>query len=389
MRPIKKEEAHEIEETRTFDVLVVGGGIAGTTAALHAARSGARTALACAGALFSGSSFYPARGVWGLWARNRPTTRTILSARYSMSAAAWPTPASSRRSCGTSPPPSTGLRRSACASCTRTAPTSGEFVPCFDRKHRLWRGIVRESYEEAAGRELARLGVEVLPGRELVDLVEQDDAVAGAVLAARDKGRFELVGSKATVLATGGFGGLFERRLTAIDVAGGAHAVALAHGCALVNLEFMQMMPGLASPVSGHRVQREDVSPRRSAQPGRHGSFRGPTRRPSASRGTLGATAPSPRGSRRARSTSPWTPARPEGLVVRYRTGGGKLPEFVRTYFDWLEEAAGVRPSTSCASRRTPMRPTAASSSTLTDPAACRACSPAARPQAACTEPTA
>ena len=48
----------------TYDVLVIGSGIAGVTAALEAARVGARVCLACQGPLFSGSSFYP--GTWGL-----------------------------------------------------------------------------------------------------------------------------------------------------------------------------------------------------------------------------------------------------------------------------------------------------------------------------------
>ena len=46
------------------DVLVVGAGIAGTQAALAAAQSGARVALASAGSTFSGSSFFA--GTWGL-----------------------------------------------------------------------------------------------------------------------------------------------------------------------------------------------------------------------------------------------------------------------------------------------------------------------------------
>ena len=42
-----------------LDVLVIGAGIAGTTAALAAAEWGARVALASAGTTFSGSSFFP------------------------------------------------------------------------------------------------------------------------------------------------------------------------------------------------------------------------------------------------------------------------------------------------------------------------------------------
>ena len=47
-----------------YDVLVIGTGIAGLSAAVSAAQTGAQVALASAGKLFSGSSFYP--GTWGL-----------------------------------------------------------------------------------------------------------------------------------------------------------------------------------------------------------------------------------------------------------------------------------------------------------------------------------
>lgn len=53
----------KITGSETFDVLVVGSGIAGLSAAREAAASGCRTAILSAGALFSGSSFYP--GTWG------------------------------------------------------------------------------------------------------------------------------------------------------------------------------------------------------------------------------------------------------------------------------------------------------------------------------------
>ena len=51
-------------EVKQTDVLVVGAGIAGISAAIEAARAGARVTIASLGATFSGSSFYG--GTWGL-----------------------------------------------------------------------------------------------------------------------------------------------------------------------------------------------------------------------------------------------------------------------------------------------------------------------------------
>ena len=52
------------EHAHYCDVLVVGSGIAGLSAALEAADAGARVTMASLGPLCSGSSFFP--GTWGL-----------------------------------------------------------------------------------------------------------------------------------------------------------------------------------------------------------------------------------------------------------------------------------------------------------------------------------
>jgi len=123
-----------------------------------------------------------------------------------------------------------------------------DFIPCFDHKHRSWHGLGRESYREATTTQLSRLGVTLLPHHDLLDLLTSDE-VSGAVLFDRERRAPRLVRAGAVVLATGGFGGLFERTLTTSDVTGTAQAVALAHGASLVNVEFIQIMPGLLSPV--------------------------------------------------------------------------------------------------------------------------------------------
>ncbi len=332
-----------LNRSKHFDVLVIGCGIAGTMAAISAARAGARTAIACLGPLFSGSSFYP--GTWGLGliGPESPSDEADLASCIL------------DVGCGMADPAlvasfvsgiSDGIEQLEALGVTLKKPQNAqerEFIPCFDRKHRLWRGIERNPFEQAATAELARLNVVALSPWELIDLVMQEGTATGAVLFDHATRSFELVACGAVVLATGGYGGLFERRLTADDVQGTAQALALRSGCTLVNLEFMQMMPGLVRPKSGivfnektfrfaqlldaeGRDALREVADARFALEARSGH--GPFTARLASRDVDLALAN----------------AGPRGLTVRYRfDGASPLPEFVRTYFDWLKRDRGIQ----------------------------------------------
>ena len=50
------------------------------------------------------------------------------------------------------------------------------------------------------------------------------------------------------LLATGGYCGLYKHSLNTPDVCGVGHSAALDAGASLINLEFMQFIPGLTAP---------------------------------------------------------------------------------------------------------------------------------------------
>ncbi len=240
------------------DVLVIGGGIAGITAAIEAARAGAATTIACAGPLFGGSSFYP--GTWGLGligpeseADEADLIATIEDVGCGMAdhelvevfvrgirpAIAW-----LEEELGVP------LKRPSSAQ----SASDKTFIPCFDHKQLLWRGITRQAFEAAAQRTLKALDINVLERTELMELArrpEDDGAICGAVFFDHASASLRTCAASSVILAAGGTGGLFERSLTSADVLSSVHAIALGAGCELVNIEFMQMMPGLVSPVRG------------------------------------------------------------------------------------------------------------------------------------------
>lgn len=170
------------------NVLVVGAGIAGTCAALSAAEffanePDARSSenhpstnptvmLASKGPLFSGSSFF--EGTWGLGLiapdgaqDEEDLARTIV-----------------RVGCGTAnetmvrsfvagiSPSIEHLKRWGVTpkEASNAAADQREYIPCFDHKHRLWRGIKREPYVKAMSARIAEHGIAVKEGWELLDI---------------------------------------------------------------------------------------------------------------------------------------------------------------------------------------------------------------------------
>ena len=326
-----------IESESSFDVVVVGGGIAGCCAAIEAARAGASVCLASASGVFSGSSFYP--GTWGLGLVGPrdasdidDMVETILHVGRGAANAALvesfvrgiPEAIAALEAMGVS------LKRPA-------NPDEPQYIPCFDHSLRMWRGLERASMERGFGRALCEGGVVRFDGCELLDIAMDGGCACGALFFDRSVKRFRAVSCGAIVLAGGGVAGLYKRSLSASGNSATVQAIAARCGARLVNLEFMQIMPGLVSPrrnivfnekafrfarawdASGEPIAR-DVLEARSE----HGPF-------SCER----AGAP---------LDFAMEACGDEGMEIACDVGDGS-PEFVRTFSEWLERECGVSAS--------------------------------------------
>ncbi|MBQ6411164.1 MAG: FAD-binding protein, partial [Atopobiaceae bacterium] len=172
-----------------IDVLVGGAGLAGVSAAIEAARAGARVALASLGDTFSGSSFYG--GTWGLGLVGPADdddvddfVATILDVGRGVA-----DPALVRMLVEGVDPAVAWLEGMGVELRRPSDATQRAYVPCFDHRRRGWHGLVRASLRAAWNRELGRLGVILAPQTELLDLLEEDGRVVGALVANHATGR--------------------------------------------------------------------------------------------------------------------------------------------------------------------------------------------------------
>ena len=360
---------------RSYDVIVIGSGLGGTAAAIEAARAGARTAILCAGPLFSGSSFFP--GTWGLGLigpRSASDAGDLIASIEHVGGGVADHALVSSFVHGIPDAISwlvddldVQLKRPA----NEQSAQETAFIPCFDHTPRLWRGITREAYLAAARRELSAHQVDVLERCELIDLLDaaatngvasaggrnaidpdaadspqasaRRHAICGLVYLDLRTQKLHALHAGSIVLASGGTGGLFERSLTARDVESSAHGIALTHGAELTNIEFMQMMPGLLAPkrnlvfnektfryidwiAPAGRSMLPDGSALRDVLEVRssHGPF---TSRLGDHAVDLAIAA-----------------AGDEGLAIRYRFPTRNVPEFVQTFAHWMEHEHGIAP---------------------------------------------
>lgn len=327
------------------DVLVIGSGIAGLCAAIEAARTGATVTVASAGKIMSGSSFFP--GTWGLGLIgpvNEDDEQDLIDTIQTVGGGV-ADPELVQTFVHGIPQAITWLEQDLGVELQR--PQSAEsaqqkqFIPCFDHKTRMWRGLTRKPLEDALTTRIESLGIRLLPRHELIDLVEDADGkIVGATLYDRANEHLMSLAAKATIIAAGGTGGLFERSLTSADVLSSSQAIALAHGAPLTNIEFMQMMPGFIEPkrnlVFNEKTWRyvkfdqpvdiadgklDDLLEQRSG----YGPFtsRLDSRAIDLAIDQAGA----------------------EGLALHYDFPREDIPEFVQTFATWLQDEHGIAPT--------------------------------------------
>ena len=327
------------------DVLVIGSGIAGLCAAIEAARTGATVAVASVGKTMSGSSFFP--GTWGLGLigpLDKEDEQDLIDTIQTVGAGA-ADPELVQTFVHGIPQAIEWLERDLGVELQRPQSVESaqqkQFIPCFDHKTRMWRGLTRKPLEDACTAQIESLGIRLLPRHELIDLAEDASGrITGAVFYDRAEERLVPIEAKATIIAAGGTGGLFERSLTSADVLSSSQAIALAHGASLTNIEFMQMMPGFIEPkrnlVFNEKTWRYvkfdqpvDIADDKLDDLLEQRSGYGPFTSRLASRAIDLAI----------------DQAGTEGLALHYDFPQENVPEFVQTFASWLQDEHGIAPT--------------------------------------------
>ncbi|MDR7238816.1 FAD-binding protein [Neobacillus drentensis] len=89
--------------------------------------------------------------------------------------------------------------------------------------------------------------ISLLEKSAVISLINKDGKIAGAFLLDKNNDLM-MIQCKAVVLATGGFGNIYKHNLNPNDVDGSGHILALEAGASLVNMEFIQFIPGFTAP---------------------------------------------------------------------------------------------------------------------------------------------
>lgn len=106
-------------------------------------------------------------------------------------------------------------------------------------------------HEDTTGKEitstlLARVkeqeNITILEHTTMLDIIEKDNRCYGAVVQKVD-GSIATIGAEFTVMATGGIGGLYKHSTNYGHLTGDAHAIAIKHGVALKDMNYVQIHP--------------------------------------------------------------------------------------------------------------------------------------------------
>lgn len=236
---------------RSFDIVVVGGGLAGIAAALSARAHGASVALVCDGPLCGGSSF--SCNTWGLGMvteSNGPLKRGHRSLSKAMNDVGMGlcTPGLSERLTADGPAAIAWLQSLGARLRVPVDATQREYVPCFDDAVRTWHGFLASSSADALRTAVETAGVCLLEHCQLLKVLG-DNRVRG-VLTLHKMSEPLFFATSSLVMATGGLAGLYQSHICPRGH-GIGHLCAMELGARMVNLEFQQLMVGYLAPLEG------------------------------------------------------------------------------------------------------------------------------------------
>jgi succinate dehydrogenase / fumarate reductase flavoprotein subunit len=110
------------------------------------------------------------------------------------------------------------------------------------------RGELGYNYSRIFPRVLRTRKVEIMEDFFAVDLLTIGDVVVGALGFDIKTGRFKVFRAKATILATGGYQGLYQVSTANVNLTGDGHAMALRAGVDMMDFEFNQTLPSALWP---------------------------------------------------------------------------------------------------------------------------------------------
>lgn len=236
-----------MNRVRHDGVLVVGAGLAGLSAALEAARAGARVLVVTPEPLLSGCSSAWAQG--GMAAALTAADSPVLHARDTEAAGAGLVEAEAARALTDRGRETVEWLAALGAPFDRDA--DGGFVVSLEAAHSVAR--VARVGGDGAGRAIlsavvtavrAETAIEVWEDARLTGLLQDETGrVVGAAAARGGAGRRLEIVARAVVLATGGAGGLYAATTTPGALKGEGMALAALAGAEILDPEFVQFHP--------------------------------------------------------------------------------------------------------------------------------------------------
>jgi len=251
----------KIQYRTSADVLIVGMGGAGIRAAIEAADKGAQVLMVGKYSFGrTGATFYPGTPGWGMQAVIHPGDTEEYFLEEILEAGAG---AADEELAGILAHEATDRFRDLESYGIRFEQyEDGRYkgvIPCFGKRLRGSSTLGIDKIRKALWRQLMKRDVHIRRGISVIHLVKKDGAVVGAV-ALDEQNELFFIRAKAVILATGGACGIYKYSLATPDETGDGYILGLDAGASLVNMEFIQFIPGLTWPVKKLLFQEKNLN---------------------------------------------------------------------------------------------------------------------------------